>query len=312
MRIIYHDDNDGRAAAAITALAGPRPSGPDTPGLNWPNLDWSGADLLPMDYSDDWTMPPVSPGEAVAVVDCMLEPAAEMVALATTASLTWIDHHASSIRAQELSPALRGATGIRSDEWAACELAWQYFHPHEPVPRAISLLGRYDRWDRGDTEAWHEQIMPLQLAVLSLGADPRTDLDLWRRLIAGEGVDDLVQAGRHIWRYRQLQNGLAARRQALEARLDGWRALAINAAGDSQLFESVWDPQRHDLMVAYSQMADRRWSFGLYSPKPEVDVSAIAEARGGGGHRDAAGFGADHLEDALELRPLTPEGRAPE
>ncbi len=244
-------------------------------------------------------MPPVADGEAVLVVDCMLEPVAEMVAVASAASLTWIDHHASAIRAEQHWPALRGVAGIRSDELAACELSWGYFHPGEPAPPAISLLGRYDRWDTGDQRVWHDEIMPFQVAMESYGADPRTDLDLWRRAIAGEGVDELVEAGRHIWRYRRSKNELAAARQARSIRIDGLRGIAINAAGDSQLFESVWDPEKHDLMVAYSQMADGRWGLGLYSPKAEVDVSAIAEAHGGGGHRDAAGFGVDGLDEVF-------------
>lgn len=288
MRIIYHDDLDGRAAAAVAVLAGPA---------------WKGADLLPLDYGSDWHMGPPVPGEPVCVVDCMVEPASEMVALASTAELTWIDHHATSLRAEAQSEVLRGAAGIRSDELAACELSWQYFHPREPAPRAISLLGRYDRWDIADPEAWHGEIMPFQVAMESHHMDPRTDLGLWRHVIEGHGVEELVEAGRHIWRYQQARNALTAAYQAREVRLNGLRGIAINAAGDSQLFESVWDPQRHDLMIAYRQMADGRWGVGLYSPKPEVDVSAIAEGYGGGGHRDAAGFGVREIDAILRPPP---------
>jgi len=273
VRVIYHDDLDGRAAAAIAVLAGGA---------------WEGAELLPMDYSSDWHMAPPVPGEPVCVVDCMLEPESEMVALASTAALTWIDHHATSLRAEARSEVLRGAAGIRSDALAACELSWQHFHPGEPAPRAISLLGRYDRWDIADQEAWHGEIMPFQVAMESLDTDPRTDLARWREVIEGRGTEELVEAGRHIWRYQRAKNGLAAARLAREVSVGGLRGIAINAAGDSQLFESVWDPERHDVMIAYSQMADGRWSASLYSPKPEVDVSAIAEGHGGGGHRDAA------------------------
>ena len=110
-----------------------------------------------------------------------------------------------------------------------------------------------------------------------------------------------MDAGRHIWRYARARNRLAAARGAREVSLDGRRGIAINAAGDSQLFETVWDPERHDVMIAYRQMADGSWSVGLYSPKPEVDVSAIAEGHGGGGHCDAAGFGVGDI--GAILRP---------
>ncbi|MFH1566427.1 MAG: hypothetical protein ABIL09_00390 [Gemmatimonadota bacterium] len=280
MRIIYHDDIDGRAAAAIARLAGPA---------------WAGADLLPLDYGSGWRLDPVAPAEPVLVVDCMVEPAAAMAALASTAALTWIDHHASSLRAETQSPVLRRAAGVRREELAACELAWHYFHPHEPAPRAVSLLGRYDRWDVADPSAWHGEIMPLQVAVESYPTDPGPDLDFWRRLLAGEAVEALIEAGTHIWRYQRQRSRQTAARQAREVRLDGLRVIALNAAGDSQLFETVWDPRRHDAMVLYRQMADGTWSVSLYTPKPEVDVSVLAEARGGGGHRGAAGFGVKEI-----------------
>jgi len=38
-----------------------------------------------------------------------------------------------------------------------------------------------------------------------------------------------------------------------------------------------------------------KWTCSLYADKPEVDASAICKARGGGGHKGAAGFQCETL-----------------
>lgn len=63
----------------------------------------------------------------------------------------------------------------------------------------------------------------------------------------------------------------------------------------SWLFNSVWDPAKHDAMCAYGQLKDGRWRVSLYSTKEEVDCGAIAKVLGGGGHKGAAGFICDEL-----------------
>jgi len=63
----------------------------------------------------------------------------------------------------------------------------------------------------------------------------------------------------------------------------------------SQSFEGVWDPEKHDVMVAFAKMATGKWKVSLYSTKPEIDCGAIAKTFSGGGHKGAAGFVCDKL-----------------
>ena len=75
-----------------------------------------------------------------------------------------------------------------------------------------------------------------------------------------------------------------------------WAAVALNtAARGSWQFNSVYDPEKHDVMVAYCKLKTGKWRVGLYSTKPGVDCGAIAKSLGGGGHKGAAGFLCDEL-----------------
>jgi len=59
--------------------------------------------------------------------------------------------------------------------------------------------------------------------------------------------------------------------------------------GSSQLFESVYDPDMHDAMLAFGYR-NHGWVVTLYTTHAGVDVSRVAKKYGGGGHAQAAGF----------------------
>lgn len=93
-----------------------------------------------------------------------------------------------------------------------------------------------------------------------------------------------------------------------EAVMPSFRAIACNTiVFNSQFFESVYDPEKHDIMVAYAQVYTRskvfrgdlgaklQWKVSLYSTKSTIDCGAIAKAFGGGGHAGAGGFVCDKL-----------------
>ena len=74
------------------------------------------------------------------------------------------------------------------------------------------------------------------------------------------------------------------------------RAIACNTlVFNSQFFDGFYDPEKHDVMCAYCQLATGKWKVSLYSTKPEIDCGAICKTFGGGGHKQAAGFVCDKL-----------------
>jgi nanoRNase/pAp phosphatase (c-di-AMP/oligoRNAs hydrolase) len=47
------------------------------------------------------------------------------------------------------------------------------------------------------------------------------------------------------------------------------------------------------------QFNGKLWTVSLYTTKEHIDVSQIAKKRGGGGHKQAAGFQVQKIEDLL-------------
>jgi len=68
-------------------------------------------------------------------------------------------------------------------------------------------------------------------------------------------------------------------------------ALFGPAGGWSQIFQSVYNPELHDLMIYISyNITNKEFSVSLYSTKDDIDASELAKQFWGGGHHGAAGF----------------------
>jgi oligoribonuclease NrnB/cAMP/cGMP phosphodiesterase (DHH superfamily) len=234
-------------------------------------------------------------GRDVIMVDVSLQPASDMLKLASEAkSFTWIDHHKSAI--EEADKLGLQADGVRKVGLAACELCWRYYFPDSRMPLAVELLGRYDVWDHSNPDA-----LPFQYgARLKL---PDACHTYWSEVLVSVGacaVDPIISDGRLILAYETEQNRKRAGALAFETQIDGLRAIAANVGlTNSQLFDSVWDPERHDVMMPFYRSKKGYWTVSIYSTKPEIDCSVVAKAHGGGGHKGAAGFQCAELPFSL-------------
>lgn len=73
--------------------------------------------------------------------------------------------------------------------------------------------------------------------------------------------------------------------------MPSYRVLACNTiVFNSNFFDGFFDPEKHDVMCAYSQRSGGKWKVSMYTTKDEIDCGAIAKHFGGGGHKGAAGF----------------------
>lgn len=268
--IFYHSaDFDGHCSGAIAWQVHPD------------------AETIPFNYGDPFPWHLVGPSSLVIMVDVSL-PIEDMIRLdALCGVFCWIDHHKTAIEAAEavgLAP-----EGLREVGRAACELAWEWFHPHEDAPRAVHLLGRYDVWDHSDPDT-----LPFQFG-LRLERDTTPGAAVWGELLNPRSiqittVNPIIRRGRVVLDYQANENAKYAASCAFETELEGLRLVAINRRlANSQLFDSVYDPDKHDAMCSFGWQGGE-WCFSLYSTKPEVDVSAVAKMYGGGGHKGAAGF----------------------
>ena len=239
----------------------------------------------------------------VVMVDFCLEPWSMMVHMQEKAKeFIWIDHHKTSIAEDEkhVVAGHKKIKGIRQVGLAGCELTWNYFFPTELIPTAVQLLGRYDVWDFTDS-----RVQPFQMGMRTISHEPTSDI--WEKLLGPESIAEdtvinIVRDGEIIVRYKKLQDTLYVKMLSFLTLISpkgmdcSYRVIACNAAmNNSQLFDSIWDGNKYDIMASFHRRNDQQWSVSLYTKHDHIDCSAIAATFGGGGHQKAAGFVVEKL-----------------
>lgn len=268
---IYHSsDLDGKCAAAIVFH------------------HYKGeVELHGMDYGDPIPWDRLE-GREVIMVDFSFQPFDEMRKLKNiTTKLTWLDHHKSA-----MSDAVSfhfECHGYKPEnlEFAGCELAWKHFHNTDKIPVGVWWLGRYDIWKHED----REDILSFQSGMKSYETGPIADV--WPMVFQSEPefLNDTCHRGKIIQASMNNSNADLAQKLCFPTTMDGLRLIAVNRGPTgSPFFKTVWDRDKYDAMCAFHLRPDGQWSISLYSDKEEVDCSVVCKARGGGGHKGAAGF----------------------
>ena len=284
MKCFYHRaDHDGLCSAAIVKRAHPE------------------AELVGIDYGEPFPWEQVDPGEEVWLVDFSLPPADMFRLDAYTRgadgfyNLVWIDHHKTAIEAMKG----RIFKGLIADGVGACALTWRYCFPDQDMPLAVRLLAAYDVWDHAD-----DQALDLHYGLWVNGPEDR----VWNFLLDDNRLllDELIARGHAIRDYERKENAARAACLCFDFVLDGLKCLMANfGPSNSAFFDSRWDPEKYQAMCLFSwRPGVGKWKVSLYTTRADVDVSAVCKARGGGGHRGAAGFEVDSLLD-LGLEPKT-------
>lgn len=175
-------------------------------------------------------------------------------------------------------------------------LAWEYFHPNTEVPALIRHIDDRDRWQfklEGSREL-HAALQSYKPWSFEQWKVLLNDWDLLHR-------NDLMLEGLAILRAQE-QNIASMLKQAQKCRIERLVAggalvllgegLALNAPiHQSEIGHELANASDTFGLVWYLS-ADNRAKCSLRS-NGDYDVSAIARAFGGGGHRNAAGFEID-------------------
>lgn len=279
---IYHSrDLDGYASGAIMKL-------------KYPDIK-----LVGYDYGQPFNFDMIQ-GQPVIMADVSL-PMPDMLRISelSNGQFTWIDHHASAIRAYAdfIQDGPRFCTPVHDMFKAACEIAWGYFFTYQAMPIAIKLLGRYDTWRDADKGSWESIVLPFQFGMRIHCSSPETFPVTG--LSSGFDIIKTVEQGHTILKYQGQQNTITCRR-AFEAEFEGLRAICVNGGVfNSEAFKSVYDESKHDVMMPF-QFNGKYWTFSIYTTK-EIDCSELAKRRGGGGHKKAAGFQADDIRTVFNF-----------
>lgn len=261
---VHHDDADGFCAALAAWLRH---------GDAW--------EYLPADHGDP--KPPVTQlvNRDVVVLDFSWR-RPEMLAIASLAkSLLVLDHHKTA------AADLAGLPfAVFDTDKAGCVMAWEHFHPGGALPRLFAYVQ--------DRDLWRWAMPESRELSAGLASHPR-EFALWASFVADWGLgaaNGLIADGKAVLRYqaRLVEEHV---KRARPVRIDGVDVPAVNATVlqseighvlcQGKPFAAVWED---------GPGGKRTWhlrSDGVGFPDA-ADVSAVAEAHGGGGHRRAAGF----------------------
>jgi len=284
MKCFYHSaDLDGHCSGAIIKMVYPD------------------CKMIGINYGDDfpWKSLPVGCGEKVFMVDFSLQPYPLMRKLAIHADpLIWIDHHKSAI--EECWEFGDSYLGIQRSGIGACQLVWEYLKEEchfysedfqtisteQMLPTFVKLLAEYDVWNHTDPRT-----LPFQYGIRQYDTSPENQ-DFWEELLNPHSikVEQLIIEGELIIKYENSQNEKYCSACAFDTELDGLKCIAVNKMlTNSRVFDSVWNPNKYHAMLTFGYRKGQ-WTVSLYSTREDIDVSAIAKARGGGGHKGASGF----------------------
>ena len=284
------------------------------------------AEYLPMEYGRSvGANLPMFEGREVYILDFSFPKQDMDDIFAEAKRVVWLDHHKTAfemwcrgvpekgwicqrLNCTEDNPS--GNVHIELDNnKSGAYLAWEYFHPNTKVPKLIQHIDDRDRW-----QFKMEGSRELHAALRS--HEPWTFEQWWRLFYDKPGLGtykraDLIQEGAAVLRAhsRNVQAALKQTRPCAIRWFDGetdghpavnvFTGLAANApsflasdlghelANKSGTFGLVW------FMAGEGQVHCSLRSNGDY------DVSVIAKAFGGGGHRNAAGF-STNIETLME------------
>jgi len=232
-------------------------------------------DYIPAQYGDQ--TPDVT-GKTVFIVDFSYD-RETLIALKEQAdALTVIDHHKSAM--QDLD-GLDYCVFDMSRSGAV--LTWATLNPDTPVPLLLNYIQDRDLW------LWEmENSKQVSAALLTL----EKKLELWALYLDDGKVEELVLKGSAIVDYQNLQLARTPKGEKIPmATIGGHHVPCVNATHlVSEMGEQL--AQGFPFAALYFDRFDKR-VYSLRSAKDGIDVSAVAEQYGGGGHFHAAAFAVD-------------------
>lgn len=253
--------------------------------------------VLGYHYGDAIDFTQFSDAESFVFMDVFPSPYKEMYDKfhAITADITVLDHHKTFIESDVPEYVKVHCT----TEYSGCEITWRHYNT-TPMPLMAELLGRYDRWDNTDTSLWDTTILPFQYGAKGSLPDPSHEWCNWGRIFGTDEVDAdvmfraILNNGEILLQDSREQNRKVMANNAFDATFNNLRVLACNNGSfSSQLFESMWDPDKYDAMLGFRIGSNGTIHASLYATDDAIDCTPVAKLYGGGGHPHACGFSTD-------------------
>jgi uncharacterized protein len=234
------------------------------------------AEFVPMQYGDT---PPDVTGRDVYVLDFSFKRDVLLTMKAAARSLLVLDHHKTA------EAELAGLDFCTFDmNKSGGRLTWEFLAEHGNVHPIAPWLVDYTE----DRDLWRWSL-PKSKEINSALRTYSLDFDVWDCLHSDPATRDrLIDEGMAILRAEQaiIESHV---KNAHETTIDGHKVLCVNA---TTLISEIAGELAKDrpFGVCWFEGDNNERVYSLRSRDGGIDVSEIAKAHGGGGHRNAAGF----------------------
>jgi len=235
------------------------------------------AEYLPAHYGDE---PPDVTGKDVLILDFSYPRATLLdMELQRPKSLLILDHHKTA------EAELRGLNFAKFDmARSGAAMAWDELHGGAR-PKIVDYVQ--------DRDLWHWSL-PKSREISAYIASFGFHFDLWdhMRVCIEQDVQRCAREGEAILRAQDKHVGFMAQ-NAGKALIGGHVVPFINTTTlQSEIVGAL--AETATFACGWFQRADGKFVYSLRS-RGDFDVSAVAKSRGGGGHKNAAGFTLDYL-----------------
>lgn len=159
-------------------------------------------------------------------------------------------------------------------------MAWDFFHPKSERPAFINYIE--------DRDLWRKSLPGSDEFTIALRSYPQ-EFPVWDDLIDA-GPEALIAEGKSIQRYYRLRVE-EFKRGAYRSEVMGIPCMATNAPyfAASEVAGELAGTEGVQFGLCYFEGSNGEYFYSLRS-RGDFDVSAVAKALGGGGHKNAAGF----------------------
>lgn len=220
------------------------------------------------------------------------------------ASFVVLDHHAS---AQGDLAEVDGAYKVFEMAQSGATLSWDFFNRGVPAPPLLRYVE--------DKDLWRWALRSSAEVTAALGTVPHS-FPVWAELVSrGEaGIEELMAKGAAILKYKNsvVEAHVQRAQPCRLASAPGFQGMVVNASTvASEIGNALATLPGVDFGLMWSyEHASKTYRVSLRSASDAVDVSIMAKAFGGGGHRRASGFtfaGSSIQELLVGDAPMLPE-----
>lgn len=282
--VFHHNDNDGKAAAAVIYQAYEL------------FTDGSIDKFISVNYNDSIPTPElVEEGDVVYIVDYSFTKATvqNLIDISKKADrLYWFDHHLSSLEVyDDIIKDNICSKAIVDTERCGALITLDYFkhlglicnNSAYILDKIIKYVDDYDRWI-------HKYPESILFNIGSQMRDTNPTSLLW--------VTDPIYSindGRLIKQYNDKKNSNIVKKDGFVIKINGHECIVLNTPeASSQAFAEYYEKYKFAIRFAFN---GKNYKYSIYSDLEDINCAELAKRFNpkGGGHKGAAGFVSDKL-----------------